>query len=203
MADQTQIPIRSSMTIDLETRISELQCASQTALRKYVAPVVSILYNSLKLSDQIDLQTHQRHLRTYGTTRFYLNYEAINRNKLSHGNRTALYDYKIQNAVDLSKLFLQTHMIHYTAFNETCDSSALLGMIINIDKFPVNVQTAASTIRSTIRNPWAHCDFTQWDSGKYNLCLQNIEAFIHLLNIGAVEKTQLIGDLNKWKTNGN
>lgn len=117
------------------------------ALRKYVDPVVTNLYSSLKITDQIDLQTQKIHLRTYGAANIYLNYETINNNTTNHGYRSNLYDYKVQNAVDLSKLFLKTHMAHYTSFDGSCDSSALLGMIDKIDKFPGNVQIAARKVR--------------------------------------------------------
>jgi hypothetical protein len=49
-------------------------------------------------------------------------------------------DYKVRNHVDFSKLFLATNMAIYTAFDETVDISALLGMIISIDTFPQNVR---------------------------------------------------------------
>lgn len=117
------------------------------ALRKYVNLVVTKLFNSLKLTDKIDTQTHPGYLRKYGAANFYLNYEAINNNKTTHGYRLVLYDYKVQNAIDLSKLFLQTHMTHYSAFDESCDSSALLGIIDNIDNIPGNLQSAAKYVR--------------------------------------------------------
>ncbi|VDI03521.1 Hypothetical predicted protein [Mytilus galloprovincialis] len=230
MANLVPTPIQSSIPLDLEKRISELhvEYSSHTgppgdlddnrkrwlvvgicvhsilspALRKYVDPVVTNLYNSLKITDQIDLQTQTIHLRKYGAANIYLNYEAINQNKATHGYRSFLYDYKVQNAVDLSKLFLQTHMAHYTAIDCSCDSSALFGMIDKIDKFPGNVQIAARNVRADVRNPWAHCNFTEWDTMKYNSSLQQIENFIYLLNLNAAEESQFIAELNKWKTNG-
>lgn len=119
-------------------------------LRKYANSVVINLYNSLKLSHQIDVQTQSSYLRTYGAANFYLNYEPINNNKTTYGNRYALFDYKVRNDIDMSKMFLQTHMTNYTAFDESCDSSSLLGMIVNIDKFPVNVQMAAQDVRIVV-----------------------------------------------------
>ncbi|CAC5410694.1 unnamed protein product [Mytilus coruscus] len=222
-------PIQSSIPTDLERRISEMEYSSHTGppaeiddnkkrwlvvgiclhsilsttLRKYVEPVVTKLYNSLKLSDQIDKQTYTGHLKSYGAVNIkYLNYKAINNNKTTSGNRAPHYDYKVQNAVDLSKLFLEINMVHYKGFNESCDSSALLGIIVNIDKFPGNVQSAAEYVRSEIRNRWAHCNFTEWNSGMYNRSLQKIEDFINLLQLNSPEKSQTIGELNKWKTNG-
>ncbi|VDI17085.1 Hypothetical predicted protein [Mytilus galloprovincialis] len=172
MATQAPTPIQSSISAYLERGLREIQTSSHTgppgdlddnkkrwlvvgiclhdilspSLRKYVDPVVNNLYQTLMLSDQIDLQTQTKYLRTYGVASNYLNYEAINNNKTTHGYRTVLYDYKVQNAVDLSKLFLQTHMAQYTGFDGSCDSSALFGMITKIDKFPVNVQTVANDV---------------------------------------------------------
>ncbi|CAG2198852.1 unnamed protein product [Mytilus edulis] len=171
-------------------------------LRKYVDSFVTNLYNSLKLSDQIDIQTQTKHLRTYGATNFYLNYEAINNNKAAHGHSSVLYDYKVQNAVDLSKLFLQTHMSHYTAFDEACYSSALLGMISKIDKFPIMVKAAANDVRSNIRNEWAHCNFTVWDDVNYVQSLQLIKNFIYLLNLNAADEKKIMEELDKWRKNG-
>ncbi|XP_071142400.1 serine/threonine-protein phosphatase 6 regulatory ankyrin repeat subunit B-like isoform X2 [Mytilus edulis] len=217
------------MPTDLEKRISEMEYSPHTgppaeiddnkkrwlvvgiclhsvlspALRKYVEPVVTSFYNSLKLSHQIEKQSFIGHLKIYGAVDIkYLNYKAINNNKNTFGNRTLNYDYKIQNAVDLSKLFLEINMVHYKGFDESCDASALLGIIINIDKFPANVQSAAEYVRSNIRNRWAHCNFTEWNSGMYYKSLQEVEDFINLLHLNATEKSQTIGELNKWKTNG-
>ena len=58
-----------------------------------------------------------------------------------------MYDYKVRNHVDFSKLFLATNIAIYTAFDETVDISALLGMIINIDSFPQNVQNTADLVK--------------------------------------------------------
>lgn len=67
-------------------------------------------------------------------------------NKVIFGKRTSCYDYRVQNPVDLSKLFLQTHMAKYQAIDDSCDSSALLGIIINIDEFPVGVRSNAEKV---------------------------------------------------------
>lgn len=104
-------------------------------LRTFITPVLDTLYNSLVVSDNIDKQTYSTHLKKYVPTKTNLNYEAINTNstKLVRNVKQYMqYDYKVYNAVDLSKLFVQTFMAHYTAIDDSCDSSALLGIIINI-----------------------------------------------------------------------
>lgn len=119
-------------------------------LREYVGPIVNALYNLLKSSDNIDTQTITKHLKKYPkTSKMFLNYEAINNNKTKKKNYTK-YDYKVQNAVDLSKLFLQTPMAKYSGFDDTCDLSALLGIITEIDIFPPIVKTTAEKVISIV-----------------------------------------------------
>lgn len=93
---------------------------------------------------KIDNQNYPSHLKKYSRT--YLNYEMINKNKDNFGKWTNRYDYRVKYPVDLSKLFLQTHMAKYQGIDDTCDLSALLGMIINIDEFPVSVRSHAEMI---------------------------------------------------------
>lgn len=60
------------------------------------------------------------------------------------------YDYKVTNHVDLSKLFLQPNMTNYSAIDASCDSSALLGLVINISSFQPAVQADASKVNIVI-----------------------------------------------------
>ncbi|VDH97938.1 Hypothetical predicted protein [Mytilus galloprovincialis] len=94
------------------------------ALRQYVALNMTKMYKTLKKSYKIDMQIYPNVLQKYPVAR-NLNYEAVNNNRsvLFRGkNDLPNYDYKIQNPVDLSKLFLNTQMTQYTGFDETCDS---------------------------------------------------------------------------------
>jgi hypothetical protein len=52
----------------------------------------------------------------------------------------------LTDAVEFSKLFLLPDMAHYTKFDLTCDASALLGIIININTFPQNVRIDAENV---------------------------------------------------------
>lgn len=57
-------------------------------------------------------------------------------------------------------------------------------------------------MRTDIRNPWSHCDFTQWDAGKY---AHSIQIMVHLVqNLGLIssEENRIIGDLQKWESTG-
>ncbi|XP_063403668.1 uncharacterized protein LOC134687361 [Mytilus trossulus] len=176
------------------------------ALRQYVAAVINRLYSSMKLSHSIHTQVFPNHLKKYLPTNRDLNYEAVNNNKnipYIRGKKDfPSYNYDIQNGVDFSKLFLVTHMAHFTGFDHTCDSSALLGLLINIDKFPPNVKKVAEKIRSDIRNPWAHCDFTEWDSIKYLSSFQMMHQLIKNLTLSARDENSILGELQIWESNG-
>ncbi|CAG2196364.1 unnamed protein product [Mytilus edulis] len=135
-----------------------------------------------------------------------MNYEAVNNNHLKPRVRrqpdVGKYDYKITSHVDFSKLFLTTSMAHYTAFDETCDLSALLGIIINIDQFPKPVQIISLKVRSDVRNPWAHCNFDEWDTIKYQTAFQLLHQLVRCLQLNTTDETNIQAELNKWETNG-
>lgn len=111
-------------------------------LRKHVDPEVYTLYKSLVTSHSIDTQMYPTYVGKYPTT-FCLNYGSINKNRNVPKNNK---NYKVTSHVDFSKLFLQPHMAQYSGIDETCDSSALLGIIINMSLFSQSVQTGAEKV---------------------------------------------------------
>ena len=118
-------------------------------LRKLIDPVITNFYKTLKKSHKIDSQTHPNILRTFplppAPRGYNLNYESINNNR-QHGKNKRLFDYKVKDPVDLSRLFVLPHMAYYTGFNETCDSSALLGLILNVDQFQQPLKLVADQV---------------------------------------------------------
>ncbi|XP_076105813.1 uncharacterized protein LOC143074150 [Mytilus galloprovincialis] len=176
-----------------------LQSVISPALRKYVVPILTSLYEELTLREKIDTQTFSTH---YQPTYTFLNYENINNNKATYGYQKAKYDYTIKSVVDLSKLFLQIHMAHYTGFDETCDLSALLGLIINIvGKFPTTVISYAKNVRG-VRNEWAHSDFTKWDAVKYSDSFKLMTDLVKNLCLSSTEESQTLLEIEKWEING-
>lgn len=108
----------------------------------------------MKFSHNIDTQTYPNHLKRYPNSGSQLNYEAINKNHyitlIGRIPDVAKYDYRVRNHIEFSKLFLRTIMAQYTAFDETCDVSALLSLIINIGTFPQSVKNVALKVRYKI-----------------------------------------------------
>lgn len=111
-------------------------------LRQYVSRSMNQMYNSLKQSHKIDKQCHPEILDVYPVGGKELNYETVNDNRTKFGSgqfkHNAKLNYEIHNSVDFSKLFFNNiNMAQYTGFDETCDSSALLNIIICSDKHPL------------------------------------------------------------------
>lgn len=119
-------------------------------LRNFTEKVVINLYNALKLSHNIDTQTYPNQLKKYPKSRTRLNYEAINVNqsiaRIGRNPDVGNYDYRVGNHIEFSKLFMKTYLARYTAFDETCDLSALLSLIANIDTFPQPVKNVAMKV---------------------------------------------------------
>ncbi|XP_052089264.1 uncharacterized protein LOC127726006 [Mytilus californianus] len=93
-------------------------------------------------------------------------------------------------------------MAQYTAFDDTCDLSALLGIILSIDKFPQTVRNVAAKVRSDVRNPWAHCNFNKWDSLKYQTAFQLLHQLVGCLQLSTADEADILAELTKWEENG-
>lgn len=123
-----------------------IQSVLAPTLRKFAEPVTRNLYSMIQNTHGIQTQIYPDQLKQYPNAGHNLNYEAINNNHLiPRVRRTDVgkYDYKVTSHVEFSKLFLKTFMAKYTAFDESCDLSALLGIIINIDTFSKPVKNVA------------------------------------------------------------
>ena len=129
-------------------------------------PHIATLFTTLVKAHGIDTQNYPNILEKYPTPNGYtLNYQSINNNQ-QYGKsvrKKPLYDYRIQNHLDLSKVFILPHMAHYTGFNETCDSSALLGLIMNSGQFQHYVTSVAERVR-----------IAKYSWNNFKKCLRNL-----------------------------
>ncbi|VDH90631.1 Hypothetical predicted protein [Mytilus galloprovincialis] len=172
------------------------------ALRKWVESILTIFQNDLINNYNIDTQMYSNQLRSDPQNGVFLNYETVNNNKTKYGKNYPKYDYTIKNAVELSKLYLQTNMAHYTGFDDTCDISHLLCLILEIARFDPVIKADADNVRKNVRNPWAHCDFTEWDASKYSSSFQLLKKLVHDLKLNLNEETLIIEEMEKWEING-
>ncbi|KAL9979747.1 hypothetical protein ACROYT_G017455 [Oculina patagonica] len=139
-----------------------------------------------------------------------LKFQNINNNLHSHGNHKTLYNYNINNSVDLAKLFLPDYLAEFSAFDESLDMSAILRMLGYSSPAPIfhspvpliSIQSCADDVRENVRNNWGHCNVTHWTEVLFNDCFFKLETLVKSLGLTAgIEKTTL-DQLSDWKTKG-
>ena len=155
-------------------------------------------YNDLKLNHNIDVQTAHSFPSPRYPARIGIDYKNIN------GNDTKLkrhFDYKITSHVDFAKLFLQNHMAKFNAFNENCDTSAVLSLLGRIPVFPVALQNAATVVQEA-RNAWTHCKFTEWDEANFIKRFSDMKNLVKEVCLLPADESKVLTDLNDWETKG-
>ncbi|XP_028414761.1 uncharacterized protein LOC114537851 [Dendronephthya gigantea] len=162
-----------------------------TAIRPVLDKEILKEYNDLVSSCGIDVQTkHNFPTSKYPTS---MNYKNIN------GNDKKPFDYKVTSHIDFSKLFLKDFMAKLSAFDETCDASAVLTLLERIPIFPADVQNAAKDVRVD-RNAWGHCNFTEWNDSKFRKRFDCMEKLVG--EVDPADKSKVVADLNDWKERG-
>ena len=178
-------------------------------IRSFVEQEVGKEYNKLKSSHTIHTQTKPHYLKAWPTTsKDLLKYENINGNdncKVKSKKGKCVYDYnsfsyRVTSHVDFARLFVQNYMAKFAAFDDHCDASAVLQLLLRIPAFSPAVKTAADKVRMT-RNDWAHCDFSKWDQPNFSKGFSDMEQLVKSLALSGAGK--ILGELNDWETKGN
>jgi hypothetical protein len=81
-------------------------------LRDFLTPEMTKHYTHLRKANNIDKQSHLKHLLKDG--KIELKYGSINNNEANHKRKPHLYDYNVKSEVDLAKLYLQSFMAKFT-----------------------------------------------------------------------------------------
>ena len=165
-------------------------------IRWYVGNQVKKEYENVKTQKGIDSQSKSGRLMKWS---FDLKYQNINSNdKLPKGH---VFDYSVTSHVDFAKLYLESFMAKFNAFDEHCDASAVLNLLGRVPVFTPSVQKAASDVRQA-RNSWAHCAFGDWDDAKFNQCFKDMEQLVKVLALPSADEMHLVNELNDWKKRG-
>ncbi|KXJ07838.1 E3 ubiquitin-protein ligase DZIP3 [Exaiptasia diaphana] len=167
------------------------------ALRSFVLPKIAKHYNDLKANHNIDSQVYGAHLKMDGTYKF--NYDSINSNQ---GKKTPIFDYKVTSEVDLAKLYLKPFMAKFTGIDETCDLSAVLGILSSASVFTTATQDGAKDVRQHVRNEWGHCNFTVWNEAKITDCFKFMNFLVKSLKLTGDQEKKLLGNLKEWEEKG-
>ena len=174
-------------------------------LRTVLKNEISAWYHKILCNPpyEINKQTHKKHVKKLPSSKVKLNYGNVNKNYDNHKSNTSAYNYDIKSPECLAKLFVQPFMAKFTGFDSTMDLSAVLTVMCEADPFHTSgAAVQAQTVRSVVRNEWAHCNFSHWDDVKYCSSLQEIESLVKKLNLPSSDESDLLADLKNWKENG-
>ena len=171
------------------------------ALRNVLATEIPKWHHGLcQPPTEIDKQVYRgRKVRLTPST-LHLNYKSINNNDVHRSPRA--FDYAVRDPLSLAKLFVQPFMSKFTGFDETMDISAVLSVISEAAPF-LRAAAHAKTVRSHVRNEWAHCKFKKWTEAKFKAAFQSMEALLKNVNLPHNDEQKLCDELNSWKIKGN
>lgn len=175
-------------------------------IRPFVENGIETEYNTLKTTHNIHVQSsHARLQRWPATATKFLRYENINGNDARpklHGGKFnySLFKCHVNSHVDFARLYVEKHMAKFTAFDDHCDASAVLSLLVGVPVFSA-AASAADHVRKA-RNDWAHCAFSKWDPAKFQKCFTEMEQLVKKLALLSVNERELIGELKDWETKG-
>ena len=147
---------------------------------------------------EIDKQVYGRHKIQLNPSTLDLNYKNINNNHTLRSPHA--FNYAVTDSLSLAKLFVLPFMSKFTGFDQM-DISAVLSVICEAAPF-VGAAAHAKTVRSDIRNEWAHCNFANWTEAKFVAAFQSMETLLKNVNLSPQDEQKLCDELNGWKDKG-
>ena len=144
----------------------------------------------------------------------HLKFQNINNNLQLYGMKKKdlhKYDYNINSAVDLAKLFLPDYLAEFSGFDESLDISAILRLlgfsnpapIFFSAKSSISVQKSADVVRENVRNPWGHCNVTDWTEVFFSDCFSKLKTLVKSLRLTPGMEKMTLDQLSDWETKGN
>ena len=90
----------------------------------------------------------------------------------------------------------------FVVFDNTCDLSAVLGILERASVFHNRVQTNAKDVRSKVRNEWGHCNFDHWTELEFQNSFQLMETMVRSLGLPKADEDKQLDELQDWETKG-
>ena len=90
----------------------------------------------------------------------------------------------------------------FAGFDNTCDLSAVLGILERASVFHNRVQTNARDVRSKVRNEWGHCNFDHWTELEFQNSFQLMETMVRSLGLPKADEDKQLDELQDWETKG-
>ena len=93
-------------------------------------------------------------------------------------------------------------MYQFAGFDNTCDLSAVLGILERASIFHTLIQTNAKKVRSEVRNEWGHCNFDHWTDVEFQNSFQLMETMVRSLGLPKPDEDKELDGLHDWEKKG-
>ena len=144
----------------------------------------------------------------------HLKFQNINNNLQLYGMKKKdlhKYNYNINSAVDLAKLFLPDYLAKFSGFDDSLDMSAILRILgfsnpaaIFYSPNPlISIQLSADDVRENVRNTWGHCNVTDWTEVFFSDCFSKLKTLMRSLGLPLGMEKMTLDQLSDWETKGN
>ena len=90
----------------------------------------------------------------------------------------------------------------FVGFDNTCDLSAVLGILERASTFSAYIQIGAKDMRSNVRNEWGHCNFDHWTDVEFLHCFQVMETMVRSLGLPKADEKKTLGEISDWEKKG-
>ena len=98
---------------------------------------------------------------------------------------------------------LCTYLLYlFAGFDNTCDLSAVLGILGGASVFHSCIQANAKDLRSKVRNKWGHCNFDHWTDVEFQNSFQLMETMVRSLGLPQPDEDKELDELHDWETKG-
>ena len=169
-------------------------------IRPFVEQEIQREYRNLQTSHHIHTQSSIGRLQRHPKA---LKYENINGNDTLPRTSSGKYDYftfdcRVKSHIDFAKLYVEKYAAKFNAFDEHCDASALLELLIGVPVFPPVVRAAARNVRQ-LRNSWAHDEFDKCDQMGFQQSLDKLKQLVKELFSAIADKDALLTELDDWE----
>ena len=136
-----------------------------------------------------------------------LKFRNINDNENKHGTAESKYNYKINDSIDLAKLYLPDYLAQFSAFNESLDMAAILRLLgsnkyVPTAVFSPDTQNSADDVRENVRNKWGHFNETEWTDTFFHDCFDKMKTLVKSLGLAADVEENTLAQFVEWQSKG-
>ena len=184
-------------------------------LRDFVQQGMATQYANLDmycggLATPCSLRTLTHRQVVSDTTLRHLKFQSVNNNLHLHGRNRNLYNYTVDDAVDLAKLYLPEYLTSFSGFDESLDISVILRLLGFDNPAPIfpspnpffSIQNSANEVRRDVRNKWGHFNVNDWTEVFFSYCFAKLKTLVRSLGLSLDIESATLDQLSDWETKG-